>query len=79
MVAVIYAANWIDDAHHMMVLMDIGTGAMLWSNIPIVLCLGYLAIGSLDDYRKKLRDGNFQRHDAQSLVDLADGKDEREP
>ncbi|QEF97410.1 Amino-acid carrier protein AlsT [Stieleria maiorica] len=59
----VYAANWIENADEMVKLMDLGTGAMLWSNIPIVLALGYLAVGSLSDYRRKLAEGKFKRHD----------------
>ncbi|KAA5547115.1 sodium:alanine symporter family protein [Roseiconus nitratireducens] len=69
LVGVIYAANWIEDANHMMMLMDLGTGAMLWSNIPIVLALGYLAIGSLDTYKKSLREGRFKVHRGASSND----------
>ncbi|QDV45860.1 Amino-acid carrier protein AlsT [Stieleria neptunia] len=64
----IYAANWIENADEMVKFMDLGTGAMLWANIPIVLVLGHLAVRSLADYRKKLAEGRFKRHDGgQSL------------
>ena len=57
------AATAIDDAGDMVILMDLGTGAMLWANIPIVVCLGFLAIRELNGYGKKLRAGEFKRHD----------------
>jgi len=55
--------------------MDIGTGAMLWSNIPIVLTLGYLAVRCLADYDRRLKAGEFPRHQAPSLTEVAEGKD----
>ena len=76
LIGVIYAANWIEDANHMMLLMDLGTGAMLWSNVPIVVGLGYLAVNCLQQYKQDLRAGRFQRHTGKTLVELVDGDDE---
>ncbi len=59
----IYAAAFINETKHMIALMDLGTGAMLWSNIPIVLALGFLAVRSLNDYGRRLKAGEFKRHD----------------
>ena len=63
LLAAIYAANWIADAGEMIVFMDLGTGAMLWANLPIVLGLGFLAIRSLDEYKRNLKAGKFKRND----------------
>jgi len=63
LVAVVYAAVGINSTEDMIILMDVGTGAMLWSNLPIVIGLGYLAIGSLNTYRDKLKAGEFKRID----------------
>jgi len=60
---VVYASNWIGDASDMIVLMDLGTGAMLWANIPIVLGLGYLAVRCMRSYDDDLRAGKFPRND----------------
>ncbi len=57
------AATNIDSDKHMVILMDLGTGAMLWANIPIVVCLGFLAVRELNTYGRKLRAGEFTRHD----------------
>jgi AGCS family alanine or glycine:cation symporter len=75
--AIIYAAEWIVTTGDMEVLMDIGTGSMLWSNIPIVLVLGYLAIGDYHKYMRRLRAGEFEpeRHKAPPITDVAEGKD----
>ena len=73
---VIFAATGIKDADQMVPFMDLGTGAMLWSNIPIMLALGFLAVRELKRYDKDLKDGKFPRHDAPSIVDRAEGKDD---
>ncbi len=59
----IWAAAMIEDTGQMMILMDLGTGAMLWSNLPIVLCLGFLAVKSLNKYDRQLKAGEFKRND----------------
>ncbi len=77
--AIIYAAEWIVTTGDMEVLMDIGTGAMLWSNIPIVLVLGFLALNEYHRYMRRLRAGDFaaERHQAPPFTDVAEGKDVR--
>ncbi len=72
---VVYAAAGIDSTEDMMVFMDLGTGAMLWANIPIILGLGYLAIRELRTYGKNLGEGKFKKHGAPSLTDVVEGKD----
>ncbi|HUG89787.1 MAG TPA: alanine/glycine:cation symporter family protein [Planctomycetaceae bacterium] len=72
---IVYAADGIDSAKEMINLMDLGTGAMLWSNIPIVLALGFLAVRSLNDYRRRLRAGEMPRHKAPPMADVMDGRD----
>lgn len=44
------------------ILTDLGTGLMLWANIPILLIMGYLAIRELSNYFKKLDAGEFKTH-----------------
>jgi amino acid carrier protein len=75
LVCILFAANWITDTRDMENLMDLGSGAMLWSNIPIVLCLGFLAVRALDTYRKKLRAGEFPRRGRPSVEDVISGRD----
>ncbi len=43
--------------------MDLGTGAMLWANMPIVLLMGFIAVRELDTYFKRLKAGEFSRLD----------------
>lgn len=63
LVLVVVAAVAITDTSHMETLMDLGTGAMLWSNLPIVIGLGFLAVRCIDDYFKRLKSGEIKRHD----------------
>ncbi|MHC4946948.1 MAG: alanine/glycine:cation symporter family protein [Planctomycetota bacterium] len=72
---VIFAAGWITDTRDMENLMDLGTGAMLWSNIPIVLALGFIAVRCLDDYGRRLKSGEIRRHAAPSFEDVVEGRD----
>jgi Na+/alanine symporter len=72
---IIVAAVWIPDASVMEPLMDLGTGAMLWANMPIVILMGYIAVGELRTYRQKLRAGEYVAHKAPSMSDVVDGKD----
>ena len=60
---VIFAATGIENADDMVPFMDLGTGAMLWSNIPIMLALGFLAVRELRRYDEDLKAGKFERHD----------------
>lgn len=44
-------------------LADFGTGMMLWTNMPILILMGYLAVKELLVYFKKLDAGEFTRYD----------------
>ncbi|MEM7244357.1 MAG: amino acid carrier protein [Acidobacteriota bacterium] len=63
LIGTIFATIGIQDTSDMIIFMDLGTGAMLWSNLPIVIGLGYLAVKCLNDYGTKLKAGEFKRHD----------------
>ena len=60
---IIVAAVWVTDTDDMEALMDLGTGAMLWANMPIVLLMGFIAVRELDSYFKRLKAGEFSRLD----------------
>lgn len=62
---IIYAAGWIDTTDKMEVYMDLGTGAMLWANIPILFVFGHLAVRCLNDYGKRFKAGEFKRNDSE--------------
>ena len=56
-------------------LTSLGTGVMLWANIPIMLIFGYQAMGAYHRYMGKLKRGEFKSHDAPSITDVIEGKD----
>ena len=72
---VVIGAVWIEDAKDMEGLMDLGTGAMLWANMPIVILMGFIAVRQLDKYFARLKAGEFPRHAAPKITDVVDGKD----
>ncbi|MEM7164464.1 MAG: alanine/glycine:cation symporter family protein [Planctomycetota bacterium] len=59
----IWAAAGINSTEHMEVFMDLGTGAMLWANLPIIFVFGHLAVRCLNDYGNRFKAGEFKRHD----------------
>ena len=75
LVGTIWAAAAINDTGDMTVLMDLGTGAMLWSNLPIVIGLGFLAVNCLSDYHRRLTAGEFHPHAAPPITDVIEGHD----
>lgn len=56
-------------------IIDFGTGAMLWGNLPIVLALGYLAVRSLKDYFARVDAGEIRPHATGSIVDIVEDRD----
>jgi AGCS family alanine or glycine:cation symporter len=56
-------------------LTSLGTGVMLWANIPIMLIFGYQAMGAYHSYMGKLKRGEFHPHAAPSISDVMEGKD----
>lgn len=44
-------------------LTDLGTGVMLWVNIPIMLIFGFMAMKAYHSYFRRLRSGEIKRHD----------------
>jgi len=50
----------------------LGTGVMLWANIPIMLIFGGIAMKAYHDYGRRLRSGEFHAHEARSLSDMTD-------
>ncbi len=56
-------------------LSDIGTGVMLFANVPIVLAMGYQAIAAFRDYFRRLDSGQMAPHAAPPIIDVVDGDD----
>ncbi len=73
----ILVACWgfMETASDLSSLTDIGTGVMLWANIPIMLIFGFVAMRSYHDYIRRLKAGEFKRHAAPSITDVIEGRD----
>ncbi|MEE8169596.1 MAG: amino acid carrier protein, partial [Phycisphaerae bacterium] len=66
----------ITTTNQLIAVMDFGTGWMLWSNVPMVILLGYLAVRCNKDYFRRLDAGDFKPHPAPPINDVVDGRDE---
>ncbi len=56
--------------------MNLGTGVMLWANIPIMLIFGPIAMRAYHEYFRRLREGEMEPpHAAPSLMDVISGDD----
>jgi AGCS family alanine or glycine:cation symporter len=53
----------------------LGTGVMLWANIPIMLIFGPIAMRAYRDYMRRLRAGEMKGHDYPSMTDVVEGRD----
>ena len=56
--------------------MNLGTGLMLWANIPIMLIFGSLAMRAYHNYFERYRAGMMEpAHAAPKLSDVVSGED----
>jgi len=53
----------------------LGTGVMLWANIPIMLIFGSVAMRAYHDYIGRLKRGELDSHKPASITDVMEGKD----
>jgi AGCS family alanine or glycine:cation symporter len=55
----------------------LGTGVMLWANIPIMLIFATTAMGAYHSYMKRLKAGEFEseKHEPPSITDVVEGKE----
>ncbi len=53
----------------------LGTGVMLWANIPIMLIFGRVAMRAYHDYMRRLDRGEFHPHAPPPITDVVDGSD----
>ena len=53
----------------------LGTGVMLWSNIPIMLIFSVVAMKAYHSYFRRLKAGEFHPHKAPLITDVIEGKD----
>ncbi len=54
---------------------SLGTGVMLWANIPIMLIFGGIAMKAYHEYMRRLDAGEFHPHAAPPLEDVVEGRD----
>ncbi len=53
----------------------LGTGVMLWVNIPIMVIFGPMAMKAYHEYMGKLKRGEFAPHAPPKLIDVIEGSD----
>ncbi|MEY3022810.1 MAG: hypothetical protein RIS86_2008 [Planctomycetota bacterium] len=53
----------------------LGTGVMLWANIPIMLIFGGTAMKAYRDYSRRLDAGEMKGHAFPSVTDVVEGRD----
>jgi AGCS family alanine or glycine:cation symporter len=53
-------------------LTTLGTGVMLWANIPIMLIFGGIAMKAYHDYGRRLRSGEFKPHASRTFNDMSE-------
>lgn len=56
-------------------LSTLGTGVMLWANIPIMLIFGGEAMRAYHGYMRRLKAGEFKGHAYPPAIDVIEGKD----
>lgn len=61
--------------HELDVLSTLGTGVMLWANIPIMLLFGPMAMRAYHEYMGKLKRGVFHGHSLPPVTDVVEGHD----
>ena len=62
---------FIDSDAELDALTSLGTGVMLWANIPIMLIFGGIAMKAYHDYGRRLKRGEFHPHAARNVEDMA--------
>jgi AGCS family alanine or glycine:cation symporter len=76
MLAVVATAGFLQTDAQLDNLTGLGTGVMLFVNVPIMWLLGAQAMRAYKDYIKRLDDGRMEAgHEPPSLEDLISGKD----
>jgi len=53
----------------------LGTGVMLWANIPIMLIFGPMAMKAYHEYMRRLKSGEMKGHAYPKITDVVEGKD----
>ncbi len=68
-------AGWIRTETQLDIVSTLGTGVMLWANIPIMLLFGRRAMREFHEYMRRLDAGEFRGHGYPKLTDVVEGKD----
>lgn len=68
-------AGFIRTENELDVISTLGTGVMLWVNIPIMLIFGPMAMKAYHEYMGKLKRGEFTGHEYPKVTDVVEGKD----
>jgi len=74
-VIVIAAAGFIRTDAQLDAFTALGTGVMLWANIPIMLIFGSVAMGAYKTYIRRLKAGELDPHEPPAITDVVEGKD----
>ena len=76
LLAIVATAGWITRETELDNLTGLGTGVMLFANIPIMLIFGAQAMNAYRDYFNRYRTGRMDRpHKPPPLTDVVEGKD----
>lgn len=75
LVIVVAAAGIIETDAELDSLTALGTGVMLWANIPIILIFGSIAMKAYHDYMRRLKSGQLDSHEAPKITDVVEGRD----
>jgi AGCS family alanine or glycine:cation symporter len=79
--ALAIVASWpgfIETDTQLGLLADLGTGVMLFANVPIIVFMGYQAMRAFNDYFRRMRRGEMEGpHGAPPMGDVVEGRDVR--
>ncbi len=74
LLVLVSCSSFIRSENELDIVSSLGTGVMLFANIPIMLVFGRQAMREYHSYFRKLDKGEFHPHAAPSLTDVAEGK-----
>jgi len=78
LLAVVATSGFIKTEAQLDGLTSLGTGVMLWANIPIMLIFGHQAMKAYHIYSRRLKAGEFHPHKAPSITEVVEGRDVEE-
>ena len=75
LVIVVAASGFIKTDAQLDMFTALGTGVMLWANIPIMLVFGNKAMSAYHNYFRRMRKGGDDAHPPASITDVVEGHD----